>query len=87
MHGRRGGDRGARGGTAPQKFCLAPQWPPKIFRVTSCHCIEVLHRPLTASLVAKLAPPVLPYILNYVCTGAYIFIEGRRLCTRALHSI
>jgi len=38
----------------PQNFA----WPPKIFRVTSCHCIGVLHRPLTAPLVAKLAPPM-----------------------------
>ena len=47
---------GARGSLPPKNFA----WPPKIFRVTSWHCIEVLHRPLTAPLVAKLAPPVAP---------------------------
>ena len=40
--------------------CQESHCPPKIFRVTSCHCIEVLHRPLSAPLVAKLAPPVPP---------------------------
>ena len=47
---------GARGSLPRKNFA----WPPKIFRVTSWHCIEVLHRPLTAPLVAKLAPPVAP---------------------------
>jgi len=55
LHTGRGGARGVPGGPLPpQNFA----WPPKIFRVTSCHCIEVLHRPLTAPLVAKLTPPV-----------------------------
>ena len=48
------------GATAPQNFAWPPSVLPKIFRVTSYHCIEVLHRPLTAPLVAKLAPPVAP---------------------------
>jgi len=50
----------ARGANTPPKFCLVPPVDPKILRVTSCHCIEVLHRPLTTPLVAKLAPPVPP---------------------------
>ena len=50
------------GATASQNFAWPLQWPPKIFRVTSCHCIEVLHRPLAAPLVAKLAPPVPPQV-------------------------
>ena len=33
---------GARGAIAPQKFFLAPPVAPKIFRVTSCHCIEII---------------------------------------------
>ena len=48
---------GCQGGHCPPKILPGP---PKIFHVTSCHCIEVLHRPLTAPLVAKLAPPVAP---------------------------
>jgi len=52
--------RSQGGPLPPQNFAWPPQWSPKIFRVTSCHCIEVLHRPLTAPLVAKLAPPVAP---------------------------
>jgi len=52
----RGGARGVPGGaTAPQKFCLAPQCPPKLGLF-----LKVLHRPLTAPLVAKLALPVAP---------------------------
>ena len=52
---------GCQGGHCPPKILPGPpSGPPKIFRVTSCHCIEVLHRPLTAPLVAKLAPPVAP---------------------------
>jgi len=61
IHPCRGEARGVPGGgTAPPKFCLAPPVAPQIFRVTSCHCIEILHRPLTAPLVAKPAPPVAP---------------------------
>jgi len=57
----RGGARGVPGGPLPPKnFAWPPSGPPKIFRVTSCHCIEVLHRPLASPLVAKLAPPVAP---------------------------
>jgi len=48
---------GCQGGHCPPKILPGP---PKIFRVTSCHCIEVLHRPLASPLVAKLAPPVAP---------------------------
>ena len=44
---------GCQGGTAPPKFCLAPQNFSGLF-------LKVLHRPLTAPLVAKLAPPVAP---------------------------
>ena len=55
---KQGGCQGAQ--LPPQNFACPPQWPPKIFLVTSCHCTEVLHRPLTAPLVAKLAPPVAP---------------------------
>jgi len=34
----RGGARGVPGGPLPpQNFVWPPQWPPKIFRVTSCH--------------------------------------------------
>ena len=52
--GGRGGARGVLGGPlSPKNFAWPPQWPPKIFRLTSCHCIEVLHRPLTAPLVAN----------------------------------
>jgi len=53
----RGGARGVPGGHCPPKFCLAPQWPPKNF---SGLFLKVLHRPLTAPLVAKLALPVAP---------------------------
>jgi len=54
----RGGARWVpRGATALPKFCLAPQWPPQKF---SGIFLKVLHRPLTAPLVAKLAPPVAP---------------------------
>jgi len=57
----RGGARGVPGGPLPPKILPGPpSGPPKIFCVTSCHCIEVLHRPLTAPLIAKLAPPVAP---------------------------
>jgi len=46
--------RGSRGAIAPPpKFCLARQ---KFFSLL----LKVLHRPLTAPLVAKLAPPVVP---------------------------
>jgi len=52
---------GCQGGALPpQNFAWPPQWPPQNFRVTSCHCIGVLHRPLTAPLVAKLVPPAVP---------------------------
>jgi len=52
---------GCQGGHCPPKILPgSPSGPPKIFRVTSCHRIEVLHRPLTAPLVSKLAPPVAP---------------------------
>jgi len=50
---------GSQGATAPQKFCLTPQWPPQNF---SGLFLKVLHRPLTAPLVAKLAPPVVHQI-------------------------
>jgi len=46
---------GCQGGHCPPKFCLAPQWPSQNF---SGLFLKVLHRPLTAPLVAKLAPPV-----------------------------
>jgi len=55
--GSRGGARGVPGGPLPLQILPGP---PKIFRVMSCHYIEVLHRPLTAPLVANLAPPVAP---------------------------
>ena len=60
----KGGDRdGARrvpgGATAPPKFGLAPSVAPQNF---SGLFLKVLHRPLTAPLVAKLAPPVAPQI-------------------------
>jgi len=56
----RGGARGVPGGaTAAPKFCLAPQCPPQNF---SGLFMKVLHRPLTAPLVAKLAPPVAPHM-------------------------
>jgi len=42
---------GARGGHCPPKFCLTPKKSSGLF-------LKVLHRPLTAPLVAKLAPPV-----------------------------
>ena len=59
--GGRVGARGCQGGCFPPKILpVPPSSPAKIFRLTSCHCIEVLHRPLTAPLVAKLAPPVPP---------------------------
>ena len=49
---RRGGAREVPGeATALPKFCLAPQNISGLF-------LKVLHRPLTAPLVAKLAPPV-----------------------------
>ena len=48
------GARGVPGGpTAPQNFA----WPPQNFLGLF---LKVLHRPLTAPLVAKLAPPVAP---------------------------
>ena len=51
----RGGARGVPGGGAlpPKNFV----WPPQNF---SGLFLKVLHRPLTAPLVAKLAPPVDP---------------------------
>jgi len=57
----RGGARGVPEGALPPKSLPGPpSGSLKIFRVVSCHCIEVLHRPLTAPLVANLAPPVAP---------------------------
>jgi len=49
--GARGGARGVPGGPLP------PQWPPKNFPGLF---LKVLHRPLTAPLVANLAPLVAP---------------------------
>jgi len=58
----RGGARGMPGGPLPpQNFAWPLSVPQKIFRVTSGRVglfLKVLHRPLTAPLVAKLAPPV-----------------------------
>ena len=63
-------------------------WPPQIFRVTSCHCIEDLHRPLTAPLVAKLAPPVAPQMkmsgsppdFEYFNAKLFEFYVGQNSC-------
>ena len=55
----RDGARGVPGGgTALPKFCLAPQWPPKIFQALS----ESPTQTIDSSLAAKLAPPVAPQI-------------------------
>jgi len=57
----RGGARGVpEGALFPKNFAWLPSGPPKIFRMTSGGVglfLKVLHRPLTAPLVAKLAPP------------------------------
>ena len=60
------------GATAPPKFCLAPQWPPKNF---SGLFLKVLHRPLTAPLVAKLAPPVAPQMKMSGSAPAYSYCK------------
>jgi len=47
------------GGTAPQNFAWPPQWPSQMKISGSDPAYsKVLHRPLTAPFVAKLAPPV-----------------------------
>ena len=46
---------GTRGALPPKNFAWPPSVPPKIRSLS-----EVLHRPLTAPRVAKLAPPVAP---------------------------
>ena len=65
-----GGARGCQGAPLPPKNFACPL---KIFHVTSCHCIEVLHRPLRAPLVAKLAPPNENVWLR-PCLGAFTFL-------------
>jgi len=49
-----------QGGLLPPKILPAPQWPPKISSLFVGLFLKVLHRSLTAPLVAKLAPPVTP---------------------------
>jgi len=60
--GPRGGARGVPGGaTAPPKILPVPtSGPPKIRSLSVGLFLKVLHRPSTAPLVAKLAPPVAP---------------------------
>jgi len=54
----KGGARGVPGGAlSPKNFAWPPQWPPQNF---SGLFLKVLHRPLAAPLVAKLASPVVP---------------------------
>jgi len=62
---------GWQGGHCPQNFA----WPPKTF---SGLFLKVLHRPLTAPLVAKLAPLVAPPNENvwlHPCLGAVLDTE------------
>jgi len=56
----RGGASGCQGGHCPQNFALPPQWPPKIRSLSVGLFLKVLHRPLTAPFVAKLAHRVAP---------------------------
>ena len=52
---------GCQGGHFPPKILLGrPSGPPKIRYLSVGHFLKVLHRPLTAPLVAKPAPPVAP---------------------------
>jgi len=48
---------GCQGGYCPPKILPVPPVAPQNFLG---HFLKVLHRPLTAILVAKLAPPVAP---------------------------
>ena len=63
---------GSRGATAPQNFAWPSKWSPQNF---SDLFLKVLHRPLTAPLVAKLAPPVPPPYENVwlrPCSSLYV---------------
>ena len=57
----RGGARGCQGGHFPPQILPGlPSAPPKIRSLSVGLFLKVLHRPSTAPLVAKLAPPVAP---------------------------
>ena len=59
IHLSRGGARGVPGGPLPpQNFAWPHSGHPKIRSLSVGLFLKVLHRPLTAPLVAKLAPPV-----------------------------